>query len=202
MPDRAYLSVWCRNPASESMAESLHGLLETVPLSASQPGFASLVIRAVDTAQPPLIEHDLRGQMVTAGELIELARPHLQGDVALEAQAAWDLWTRDAGGIWRQSPQRLEVLCCGPEFDDALAAEMGHFRADLGLAELFTGEMWRADGAGTAERLALEKLRENVRKLFDWMRRIEATSRAERYLPWSEDDESFEARLDEILAAG
>ena len=201
MPNRAYLSVWCRNFTTETMAESLERLLETIPLSVAQPGFGSLVIRAVDTAQPPLVEHDLRGQIVTASELMELAKPHLQDDVALETQAAWDVWTRDASGIWRQSPERIEILCCGSEFDDALAAEMGHFRADVGLAELFTSG-WLPESGHAGAGAGVEKIRENARKLFDWMQRIEATSMAGRYLPWSEDDENFEARLDEILAAG
>jgi hypothetical protein len=46
-----------------------------------------------------------------------------------------------------------------------------------------------------------EKTRENVRKLFDWVRRIEKAVSVEHIRLWSEGEENFEARLEEILAA-
>ncbi|HVA16985.1 MAG TPA: hypothetical protein VMV59_04640, partial [Candidatus Dormibacteraeota bacterium] len=46
-----------------------------------------------------------------------------------------------------------------------------------------------------------EKTRANIRKLYDWMERIEAALPVERYQLWSEGEENFEARMEEILAA-
>jgi hypothetical protein len=46
-----------------------------------------------------------------------------------------------------------------------------------------------------------EKTRENVRKLLDWVRRIEKAVAVEHLRLWSEGEENFEARLEEILAA-
>jgi hypothetical protein len=46
-----------------------------------------------------------------------------------------------------------------------------------------------------------EKTRENIKKLFDWVRRIEKALPVERVQLWSEGEENFEARLEEILAA-
>ena len=46
-----------------------------------------------------------------------------------------------------------------------------------------------------------EKTRENIRKLLDWMRRIESSLPVEKVRLWSEGEENFEARLDEIVAA-
>lgn len=46
-----------------------------------------------------------------------------------------------------------------------------------------------------------EKARENIRKLYDWMRQVEAALPVERYRLWSEGEENFEARMEEILAA-
>ncbi len=45
-----------------------------------------------------------------------------------------------------------------------------------------------------------EKTQENIRKLMDWVRRIEKALPVERVRLWSEGDENFEAGIDEILA--
>ena len=46
-----------------------------------------------------------------------------------------------------------------------------------------------------------EKTCENIRRLMNWMRAAETATPAERSRLWSEGEENFEARLDEILAA-
>jgi hypothetical protein len=45
-----------------------------------------------------------------------------------------------------------------------------------------------------------EKTRENIQKLMGWMRAVEEALPVERFRLWSEGEENFEARLDEILA--
>jgi hypothetical protein len=50
-------------------------------------------------------------------------------------------------------------------------------------------------------KLYKERTRENIKKLFDWVRQIETAVDAERVRLWSEGEENFEARLEEILAA-
>ncbi|HXO04035.1 MAG TPA: hypothetical protein VN884_00235, partial [Candidatus Sulfotelmatobacter sp.] len=46
-----------------------------------------------------------------------------------------------------------------------------------------------------------EKTQENIKKLFDWVRRIETALPVDKLRLWSEGEENFEARLEEILAA-
>jgi phosphoenolpyruvate carboxylase len=46
-----------------------------------------------------------------------------------------------------------------------------------------------------------EKTRENIRKLLDWVRKIEKAVPVERVRLWSEGEENFEARVEEILVA-
>jgi hypothetical protein len=46
-----------------------------------------------------------------------------------------------------------------------------------------------------------EKTRENIKALFDWVRRIELALPVSKLRLWSEGEENFEARLEEILAA-
>lgn len=221
MANRAYLSVWSRDFAETTMLEQFSELLKTVPFSAERPGFAWLVIRAVAPAQGSLVEYDLRGRALDAAEVVALAREHLHFDSAYEAQTHWDLWVYDiASGRWQLRPQLLEIICRGEEYDDRAFVEAGHFQADIGFEHLFTGHAGLlsggADGATPqdlteAEFLAVmgrpenlheyrQKTRENIQKLMGWGRAVEQALPLERYQLWSEGEENFEARLDEILA--
>ncbi|MBI3663434.1 MAG: hypothetical protein HY234_10345 [Acidobacteria bacterium] len=223
MANQAYASVWCRGFGEETMPPLFEKLLETVPFSKSWPGFSWLVIRAVDAMEAPLEERDLRAFPPTADELVEMARDHLHADCAYEVQANWDLWTYDLSlGRWKQGPERLEVICNGTEYDGGICGEAGHFLLELGMEHLFTGHgnLLGARSAAAAaapqhpteaeflSRMAEpkrlreyhEKTRENIAALFDWMRKIETALPVERFRLWSEGEDNFEARLDEILA--
>ena len=46
-----------------------------------------------------------------------------------------------------------------------------------------------------------EKTRENIKRLFGWVRKIEDSLPVAKLKLWSEGEENFEARLEEILAA-
>jgi hypothetical protein len=46
-----------------------------------------------------------------------------------------------------------------------------------------------------------EKTRENIKSLFGWVRKIEDALPITKLRLWSEGEENFEARLEEILAA-
>jgi hypothetical protein len=220
--NRAYASVWTRNFSEATMLDQFERLLATVPFSAERPGFTELVIRPLDPAETSVIACDLRGQVFDAPALVEMAREHLHGDSGYEVGTRWDLWEYDAGQVrWQLRPQPLEILCHGEEYDGGLFVEAGHFQADIGLEHLFTGHagLLAARGGSAAapqhpaeaeflHRMAQpeslreyhQRTRENIQKLMDWMRAIEETLPVERYRLWSEGEENFEARLDEILA--
>jgi len=221
MGNHAYLSVWSRDSSEETRLEQFRSFLETIPFSADQPGSASLMVRAVNTAEVPLVEVDLRGQSLPAGSVVDLVREHLNADTAYEVTASWDVWIFAAEGKWKQVPQLVELICRGREFDEGIWQEMGHFQVDAGLEHLFTGH---AGILGTQEERVVttehpaeaafltammrpenlreyhQKTRENIKTLLDWVLRIERALPVERYRLWSEGEENFEARLDEILA--
>ena len=77
------------------MLSHFEHFLATVPLTAGPVGFTELVIRAVDSTESPLEEHDLRPQSFTPAEVVELTREHLASDVCFEVVALWGLWIRD-----------------------------------------------------------------------------------------------------------
>jgi hypothetical protein len=222
MPNRAYASVWVRDFSEANMLPHFEHFLATVPLASAPPGFTGLTIRAVDFTETPLEEQDLRGHLTTPAEIIELAREHNSSDVSYEVAARWDLWVRDVETAgWKKSPERLDLVCYGPEYDGGAFAESGHFMADLGFEHLFTGHasllagensqvaqpqhpeearflMWMSQPQNLRE--YQEKTRENIQKLMGWMRAVEEALPVERFRLWSEGEENFEARIDEILA--
>lgn len=221
--NHAYARFWCRDFSEENKLELFERLLETVPSSATQPGFTSLTIRAVDFRETPLAEHDLRQRPATAAELIAVCREHSGADMLCEAEAAWDLWAF-ADGNWQLRPHQVTLSCWGETFDDGAFAENGHFQLDAGFEHLFTGHAGllrprppapASDGPqhpAEAEFLRRmtdpanlsvyhQKTRENITRLLAWAQRVQAILPMERFALWSEGEENFEARLDEILAA-
>lgn len=222
MPNRAYASIWVRDFSEENMLQHFEQFLAAVPLTATPPGFTGLVIRAVDFTETPIEEDDLRSYPTTAAEIANLCREHNAADVCYEVAARWDLWIRDKeSASWKQQPERTDIFCYGPDYDGGVSAESGHFMVDLGFEHLFTGHagLLTADSGKVAEpqhpeearflmwmsqpqnlREYQEKTRENIQKLMGWMRAVEQAVPVERFRLWSEGEENFEARLDEILA--
>ena len=221
MANRAYASFWTRDYSEDLMLDRFERWLETVPASAERPGFASLVIRAVEPSEAPVLEHDFRAGGADAATVVALAREHRNADCSYEAETFWNLWQPDhETGVWQRAPRRLLLICNGPEYDGGVAAESGHFLADLGLEHCFTGHggLLGASNRAAAPASQLEaeflarmtrddqlreyheKTRQNIQQLMDWTRAVEQALPVERATLWSEGEENLEARLDEILA--
>lgn len=223
MSNRAYASIWARDFPEETLLQQWRAFLETVPFSKNRRGFTELVIRAVDATETPILEQDLRSGEYGADVLADLAREHAHADCAYETQAFWDLWTwSESNGQWMQKAQPLSIVCYGTDFDHGVWKEQGHLLIDAGFEHFFTGhagllgfrkEHRESVGhpeeanfvAVMSEPLNLEayqgKTRENIRKLYNWMQQIEAAVPIERVQLWSEGEENFEARMEEILAS-
>ncbi|HWF40201.1 MAG TPA: hypothetical protein VG322_16880 [Candidatus Acidoferrales bacterium] len=222
MSNQSYLSVWCKNFSEERILEDFEKFLGTVPFSATKPGFTYLIVRAIDSSESPLLEQDLRSVPLDAAGIIELAKDYLHSDVSYEVESSWDLWVLDAQGKWKSEPQSLQLLCHGEDYDDGFWRENGHLQANLGFEHLFTGHAnllgmrkgQRAPAQSIEEARFIEtmawpenlqryqeKTRENIKKLLDWARKIEKAVPVDRLKLWSEGEENFEARMEEILVA-
>ncbi len=198
MPHRTYISVWFEDFGEAVILERIERFLETVPYSKSLPGITSLVIRAVGPEEAPLIERDLRNRPLRPGEVVALVAESLHSDSSYEFEAYWDLWAFNRElGQWQLEPHRLEILCCGPEYDQRSCDEIGHFWVQAGFEELFLGES--SEASASEGRV---KARDNARRLLDWVQGMEAKLPLERTLIWSEGEDDFEARLEEIVAVG
>jgi len=221
--NQAYLSVICKNFAEDRILDYFGAFLGTVPFSASRPGFHFLTVRAVDASQPPILEQDLRMTPLDAAGIAQLATEQCHGDCAYEAGCFWDLATFDTtSGKSKTEPQALDIICRGEEYEDGEWRDRGHFEVVLGFEHLFTGHAGLL-GAGNGKKAAAQSLeearflevmawpenldkyqqrtRENIRKLLDWVARIEKALPVERAWLWSEGEENFEARIEEIVAA-
>lgn len=223
MANRAYAGVWTKGFSEATMLEQFEAFLGTIPYSQTYSGLTGLVVRAVDPGESPLMDQDFRWQPLAPAGLVGLAREYLNGDVAFEASAYWDVWMFDVeAGHWEQRPQRLLLTSFGEAYDEGAWETMGHFHVDLGFEHLFTGHAgllgFNGRRAAAPEHPAEaafvarmsdpanlreygEKTRQNIRKLFDWMQLISTTLPVEKSLLWSEGEQNFEARLDEIVAA-
>jgi hypothetical protein len=163
---------------------------------------------------------------MTAAEIADLLREHEGADLAFEIHASWDLWGwKIEAGKWQLQPQEIEIVCQGPEYDGGVSAEQGDFLIGIGPEHLFTGDdgpenvgmdglpvPTGADGDSGGIRLTTamiapdrsqechQRTRQNIQLMFQWLRKMENAVPLERYRMWSEGEENFEARVDEILA--
>ena len=223
MANQAYLSVICKDFPAEQIPVRFGALLQTVPVSSSAPGFTHLAIRAVDDSESPVLELDQRAAPLDAAGIVEIVAEQLHSDCSYETRCFWDLATIDAASAKAAAqPQALEIICRGEDYENAVWRERGHIEVQLGFEHFFTGHAGllgsqlgvkvpaqSPEEARFLETMAWpenlqryqEKTRENIRKLFDWVRRIEDTLSVERACLWSEGEENFEARLEEIVAA-
>src|SRR5438094_3975177 len=214
MANRAYLRIWTRDFSEATMIAEFARFLTTAPLSASQSTFTGLTVQAVNAAETPVAEWDLRDQGYGPAEVAALAAQHLNADTAYFATALWDLWGLDVDSLkWRHEPQPLLLTCHGPDYADALAATAGHLTADLGFEHLFTGHggllapgaasnpfassdhpvehtfrRWMSAPNNLKEYHA--KTRENIQQLFRWVEAVESALPVERSELSSEGEEN------------
>lgn len=222
MANQAYLGVWCKDFSEQRMLVQFGSLLATVPFSTTRPGFTRITIRAVDASETPVVEDDLRTAPLDVDGIIGIIGDHIHSDGSYEVHAHWDLWEFDATSAkWANGPEGLEIFCHGQDYDEGFWRENGHIQVNLGFEHLFTGHAGllgirqvgkavaeSAEEARFLEAMAWpenlqayhEKTRENIRKLLDWVRRIERAVEVQQVRLWSEGEENFEARMEEILA--
>ncbi len=225
MANRAYVRVWTREFSPSTLIEQFARYLATAPHCASGQSFTQLIVQPIDPSQTPVEEWVLRGQGFGAAEVAALAAQHLHEDTAYFVSAEWDLWQFDVESLkWQQKPAPLNLICHGPGYDEGVSSTAGNFAADLGFEHLFTGHAgllsecsgretaagdtpedpvehtfrrWMAAEANLRE--YHQKTRENIEQLMNWTAAIERALPVERTEMWSEGEENFEARLDQIL---
>jgi hypothetical protein len=222
MANQAFVSVWCVDFPEDQILNRLDMFLATIPFSAARPGIDRITVRAIDASESPIVEQDFRAIPIEIAGAIDFVSGYIHSDCSYELHCYWDLWVFDAASAkFSLEPQPVDILCHGDDYDNGYWVENGHFQACLGFEHLFTGHAGLL-GPGRRETAAAvsreearfieamawpenldryqEKTRENIRKLLDWSQRMAKAVPVERLRLWSEGEENFEARLDEILA--
>jgi len=113
----------------------------------------------------------------------------IHDDYAYVFDAYWDLWTPDDAAHWNLLPCPVKFIAQGEEFDDATQQETGHIQIDFGLDSLFIQE-----GVELTEDTN-SKIRDNVAKLVQFTRNVEAHTRAISRRLWSESGENLAQKL-------
>jgi hypothetical protein len=222
MANQAYVSVWCRDFPEDQILNRLDMFLATIPFSAARPGIDRITIRAIDASEAPIVEQDFRSMPVEIAGAIDVISGYVHSDCSYELHCHWDLAVFDPNTAkFATEPRPVEVICNAPDYDSGLWVENGHFQVCLGFEHLFTGHagvlgsQHRASAPAASQEEARfleamawpenmeryqEKTRENIRKLLDWTQRMATAVPVERLRLWSEGEEDFESRLEEILA--
>lgn len=223
MANQAYLSIWLKDFPEDLMLENFGKFLATVPYSAKRPGFTYLEIRALEPSESPVLEQDLRAMPLDAASIVELSKDYSNSDSRYTVRANWDLWVFEGDPAkWQEVPQPIELACNGELYNEGIWKEDGHFEVNFGFEHFFTGhggllgirQIARAAPQQPEEvqflesmskpanlQMYQEKTRENIKSLFGWVRKIEDALPVAKLRLWSEGEENFEARLEEILAA-
>src|SRR5260370_17302692 len=116
------------------MIGEVAGFMTTARVAATQNAFTELIVQAVDAAETPVAEWDLRPLKVGPAEVAALAVQNLNADTAYIASTKWDLWGFDIESLkWQHKPEPLVLTCHGQDYDDSLAAPAGHFFAHFGF---------------------------------------------------------------------
>ncbi|MFQ5817539.1 MAG: hypothetical protein ACE5H2_06240 [Terriglobia bacterium] len=222
MSNYAYLSLWFDDGSPASLIGHAEKLLRLFPMSASEPGLRAFVIRGVNSAEPPLFEHN---GFLSAEEVRPYLSGFFQADCAAELRAYWDLWTYQRDGArleWQQTASPVEFVFHGEAYDETTFAENGHALLTLGFEHLFTGHAGILSGSGAEvnpeqftsrpeyefafallEPETLETYRthtrENIRRLLTFERALWTGLPIARRRLWSEGESDLERRLEEVL---
>src|SRR5260370_3455539 len=88
------------------MIGEVAGFMTTARVAATQNAFTELIVQAVDAAETPVAEWDLRPLKVGPAEVAALAVQNLNADTAYIANAKWDFRDFDIESLRRQHKPR------------------------------------------------------------------------------------------------
>jgi hypothetical protein len=167
-------------------------LLRLFPFSQREQGQSTILIEAIDTTEPPLLERPVNGP-VDASEILEIFNDYKGDDVSYRLDSWWDLW-QFQGGDWVLAPARVGISSFGPDFDNGTerpADEQEDLRIDFGIDSHY---LPRADEAGGA------RLTEsNIKSLLRLVHELDATLPVLKRTLETESGENFAGRLQEVL---
>ncbi len=200
MADQLYLSLWYPNFRMAALGPALLGVLRQFALIGAAPGDAAQVHAAhvypISWSETPVysrVYDEEDAEAAQPGLAVPEALDQLHDDFAYEFEVEWDLWQPEAESlldpVWRKTPNRVQIVGYGPEFDDGAYDTNGQIRIGFGLDTPFLQEEVELDGGAAA------KVRENVAQLVALVHAIEKNCGISTRLLWSESGESLAEKL-------
>jgi hypothetical protein len=169
-------------------------LLRLFPFSQREQGQSTILVEAVSSNEPPLLERPVNGPM-DVDEALRIFAGYSGDDVSYGLDSWWDLW--QFTGDWVLAPAPVGLSCFGSEFDngaDAQVADQEDLRIDFGVDAHFL----------PAEEIVGGKnlLASNIRSLLRLVHELDSALPARRRRLETESGENFADRLQQALAEG
>ncbi len=200
MADQLFLSLWYPNFRTEALGPAILGVLRQFAVIGAAPGDSPLIQAAtvypIGWSESPVytrIYDEDEADLAVPALAVPEAMEHLHEDFAYEFELDWELWQPEAASaldpIWRLQPAPVRVAGFGPAFDEQSYETNGQVRVAFGLDTPFLQEEVELD------RLAADKVRENIARLVALVRAIEKNCGISSRLLWSESGESLAEKL-------
>ncbi len=189
MADPLYLSLWFPSFAPIEMMPRALSVLRQFPFSAVRPGISYLALRPISPAEPSVLERRFHPGL-DPEQAIAITNEFLQPDYSYSFEASWDLFAQSENSSDIElTPQVVEIIVHGTEFDDGVYKQAGHIQVDFGLDTPFLYE--DMDLTQTNE----NRIKANVQKLIAFTHAVEKNCGISGRVLWSESDENLAQKL-------
>ena len=188
MPDPLYASFWFSDFNGPAMLPHMLAVLQQFPFSEHRPGITYVAVQPVSWNEASMLERRF-SPGIRPEEAMVVAADLIHDDYAYAFDAYWDLWTPDEKNQWHLQPSPVKLIAQGEEFDEGSQQETGHMQVDFGLDSLFVPDNVQLTDETQA------KIRDNVAKLVEFIRKVELNTRATSRRLWSDSEENLAQKL-------
>lgn len=189
MADPLYLSLWFPSFAAVEMMPRALSVMRQFPFSAQRPGISYLSVTPVTWGEPTVMERRFRPGL-DPEQAVTITNEFLHPDYAYTFEASWDLFAESEESSEIQlSPQPVEIIVHGTEFDSGSYKQGGHIQVDFGLDTPFLYEDMDLTQANE------NRIKANIQKLVAFTHAVEKNCGISGRVLWSESDENLAQKL-------
>lgn len=188
MSDPLYASFWFSDFNGPAMLPHILAVLQQFPFSGQRPGITYVAVQPVSWNEASVLERRF-SPGITAEEAVVVIADLIHDDYAYAFDVYWDVWSPDEKAQWNMLPSPVKIVAQGEEFEDGAQQETGHLQVDFGLDSLFVPDNVQLTDETQA------KIRDNVAKLVEFIRKVELNTRATSRRLWSDSDENLAQKL-------
>ena len=191
MTDQLTLSIWLERNSLANRLKHFEKLLRLFPFSQRKQPQTTLLVQAIATTEPPLLEKPMNGP-VDLEDILTPFGDYAGPDIAYRVESWWDLWLYDSD--WHLTPARVELACFGPDFDNGTEydpQDQEHLRIDFGVDSHY---LPRADLAGSGR-----MTESNIKSMLRLVHELDSSLPVAKRKLQTESGENFADRLQQVL---